>query len=43
MKFYKDNKTHQKDLRDKVHKDWPSWDLSKFTELARKNPGVLFI
>jgi superfamily II DNA or RNA helicase len=38
MKFYKDNKTHQKDLRDKVHKDWPSWDLSKFTELARKNP-----
>jgi len=38
MGFYKDNVTHQKDLRDKANRDWRSWDLSKFTELARKNP-----
>jgi len=38
MKFYKDNETHQKDFRDKANRDWRSWDLSKFTDLARKNP-----
>lgn len=38
MRFYKDNKPHQRDLRDKVHTGWRSWDLHEFTELARKNP-----
>lgn len=38
MKFYRDSKTHQKDLRDKVHKGWRDWNLHEFTELARKNP-----
>ncbi|GAW90946.1 DEAD/DEAH box helicase family protein [Calderihabitans maritimus] len=38
MTFYKHNPLHQKDLNDKSNKDWWTWDVEKFTKLARKNP-----
>jgi len=38
MDFYVNNPVHQKDLRDKSNKNWPKWDVAKFTDLARKNP-----
>lgn len=36
--FYVNKPLHQKDFKDKSNKDWESWDLSKYTQLARKNP-----
>ncbi|MGI6362921.1 MAG: DEAD/DEAH box helicase family protein [Bacillota bacterium] len=38
MDFYVNTPLHQKDLRDKSNRNWRSWDVSKFTSLARKNP-----
>lgn len=38
MDFYVNNQVHQKDLRDKSNKNWPKWDVTKFTDLARRNP-----
>lgn len=36
--FYVNEKIHQKDFKDKVHDGWQTWDLKKFTALARTNP-----
>ena len=36
--FYRNNKLHQKDLRDKSNKDWPQWGLDEFSNLAKRNP-----
>ena len=38
MRFYQDHKLHQKDLNNKRHKNWQSWDLDKFTKEAVRNP-----
>jgi len=38
MDFYVNNPVHQKDLRDKSNREWPKWDVNKFTDLARRNP-----
>jgi superfamily II DNA or RNA helicase len=38
MDFYVNTPSHQKDLRDKSNRNWRSWDVGKFTSLARKNP-----
>ena len=36
-KFYSDD-LHGKDLNNKKHDDWKSWDLKKFETLAKDNP-----
>lgn len=38
MDFYVKNTLHQKELKDKSNRNWPEWDVDKFTNLARKNP-----
>ncbi|MGI6366615.1 MAG: DEAD/DEAH box helicase family protein [Bacillota bacterium] len=38
MDFYVNTPLHQKDLKDKSNRNWRSWDVSKFTDLAKKNP-----
>ena len=38
MEFYTENKLHQKDLRDKSNKNWHTWGLKQFTNLAKRNP-----
>lgn len=38
MAFYVDFLLHQKDLKDKIHHNWPDWDVKKFTGLARSKP-----
>ena len=38
MDFYVNTPLHQKDLRDKSNRNWPEWQVDKFTNLARKNP-----
>lgn len=38
MDFYANIPSHQKDLRDKSNRNWQTWDVQRFTDLARKNP-----
>lgn len=36
MDYYKNNKVHRKDFRDKKHKNWKQWDLERYTKEAVK-------
>jgi superfamily II DNA or RNA helicase/HKD family nuclease len=38
MSYYKNNKTHQKDLNNKKHENWKEWGLNKFSKEALRNP-----
>ena len=38
MDYYKNNKVHRKDFRDKKHKNWEQWDLERYTKEAMINP-----
>ena len=38
MKYYKNNKIHQKDLNNKKHKGWENWDIERFKKEAKNNP-----
>ena len=37
-KFYVDTPLHQKDLSDRSNAGWESWNLSHFSQVARRNP-----
>jgi superfamily II DNA or RNA helicase len=38
MSFYRNHRIHQKDLRDRSHRDWENWGSKQFGNLAKKNP-----
>jgi hypothetical protein len=38
IRFYHENPLHQRDLQDKSNRNWRSWGVEEFAELARKNP-----
>jgi hypothetical protein len=38
IRFYHENPLHQKDLTNKSNRNWRSWGVEQFMELARKNP-----
>ncbi len=39
MNYYKKYKLHQKDLNNKRHKDWRSWDKERFIKEVVRNPA----
>ena len=38
IRFYHENPLHQRDLRDKSNRNWRSWGVAEFADLARRNP-----
>ena len=38
IRFYHENPLHQRDLQDKSNRNWKSWGVEEYAELARKNP-----
>ncbi|UNC91279.1 DEAD/DEAH box helicase [Candidatus Contubernalis alkaliaceticus] len=38
MHFYRDYPLHQKDLNNKAHRKWQSWEEKQFSKLAKNNP-----